>query len=323
MKKLGLILCAVSGAALLNTACRSDSGTTDSGSTDTGLITPADATTGSNPDAANSNPGMDATTGNADATSPTPDGGTTGQMTTVQNAMANTANFNLKTITISNAVAIATSSSANGPYGDVYIQDIVPAAAGPGIHVHISKNDATVNNVPFPNVGDVMTITGRFSNFDGSWELASSTTHHVAMSITITTPATGMVSGGAYPPAGMALTGTAAGAYNHNNLHAHDDQVGNVVKIPGPLTVTATRGFVNTSSTGTTRTEGFAITGGVWVDDKWVYKDCIKTLDGGVLDLTNGITGVWDRYQDYYASPNHDSPKFPVLQPVHCGDVNR
>jgi hypothetical protein len=69
---------------------------------------------------------------------------------------------------------------------------------------------------------------------------------------------------------------------------------------------------------------GFEVMGGLWVDDSNVYTNCIKTLglDGGVLPLANGLSGVWDHYQDYYSgTAQMPAPVVPVLIPQNCHDL--
>ena len=82
-----------------------------------------------------------------------------------------------------------------------------------------------------------------------------------------------------------------------------------------------------------THPEGFEVTGGIWVDDSDIYASCHSSwnLPAGCSStttpchpaMTNGVTGVWDRYQDYYSgSASNPAPVVPVLIPMSCADVN-
>jgi hypothetical protein len=120
----------------------------------------------------------------------------------------------------------------------------------------------------------------------------------------------------------MPLMANTTSEYAHTMTGAHPEQVGNVLVFSGPMTVTNSAAFVNTNNDGGTHTEGFEVTGGLWVDDSFIYKSCIQPLDGGVLNLPNGIRGVWDRYQDYYAgTAANPAPTVPVLYPTSCADL--
>jgi hypothetical protein len=130
----------------------------------------------------------------------------------------------------------------------------------------------------------------------------------------------GTVMSGALPPAGNPIAISNSSEYAHTMTDAHPEQVGNVVTFPGPLQVTNSAAFVNTNSDGGTRTEGFEVTGGIWVDDTFIYRNCLS--DAGV-NLSNGIRGVWDRYQDYYSgTAMSPAPTVPVLYPMSCSDVS-
>src|SRR5207244_1552424 len=111
----------------------------------------------------------------------------------------------------------------------------------------------------------------------------------------------GRAAGGAYTPAGAPINASAPMDYAHAALDNHAEQVGNVIQFSGPLSISNAAAFVQTNRDGGTHPEGFEITGGLWVDDSYVYRDCIAPLDGGVPNLARGIRGVWDRYQDFYA----------------------
>jgi hypothetical protein len=139
---------------------------------------------------------------------------------------------------------------------------------------------------------------------------------------------TGHSSGGAESPAGSPVSVATANQaeYVHSASNPHPEQLGQVLAFGGvSVTNTAPTGFTKTGSDGGGAVpEGFEITGGVWVDDSNVYYDCIKPLDGGVngLSLPNGVKGVWDRYQDYYAgTAQNPAPIVPVLVPLTCSDL--
>jgi hypothetical protein len=222
----------------------------------------------------------------------------------------------LHAVAVKDAVVVAATSYASGSstIGTFYVQD---ADGGPGIAVYHGKYDTTL----FPAVGDVVTVSGHFSTFDGSLQISSSTKYMTTLSVTKT--GTGTSTGGAYAPAGTPILLTSTDGYSHATTGAHADQRGNVLQFAGPLTVTDPSAFVNTDSDGGTKTEGFEVTGGLWVDDTNVWYDCIRPLDGGTLDLTNGIRGVWDGYEDFNGgTSSHPAATVPVLVPLTCADLS-
>jgi hypothetical protein len=315
-----LAICALAAG----TGCRSDN-------TGTGF----DAT-GGQPDAANSNHdannngnqdgssnNQDASQNGMDATTSNPDASTNFTVTTVQNAVNN---YTAATdIEVDNVVIVAenhyTSTTNGGTVGTFWIQD-VGAAAGPGLSVYHSSNDSTMfpTAVGTSAVGYVVNIKGHLSKYSGDLQISSHSKTGVALSITVVSM-NGTTMGGAESPAGNPITVANAADYAHTNTNAHPEQVSNVIKFGGPLTVTNAMAFVSTGSDGGTKPEGFEITGSIWVNDSIVYHDCLKTLDGGVmgLNLNNGIRGVWSRYSDYYSSMN--PPTYPVLTPTQCSDL--
>jgi hypothetical protein len=196
-----------------------------------------------------------------------------------------------------------------------YLQD--PGATGPGLSVYSGARDTA----PVPNIGDMVSVTGRLSYYDGALQLASSSRYAVTLQTTINANG-GTTGGGAYPPAGSPLSATGMSGYASSLSNPHPEQVGNVLVFSGQLSVTNSSAFVRTDRDGGVHTEGFEINGSLWVDDTFIYKDCIAPLDGGVLNLPTGIRGVWDRYQDYYAGTTaNPAPTVPVLYPMSCADL--
>jgi hypothetical protein len=135
---------------------------------------------------------------------------------------------------------------------------------------------------------------------------------------------------GAMPPAGTPtiVKNEDVADYAHDNLSAHPELLGTVIQFEGPLTVTNKKpdGLVETveNDDGSTKTNGrgFEITGGIWVDDDAIYAACIKTLPDGTPDLTNGIRGVWERYNDFYGgTAANPAPTYSVLKPLNCDDI--
>ncbi len=204
-----------------------------------------------------------------------------------------------------------------------YIQD---PTGSEGFAVYRSCHDGATSALP--NVGDIVTVSGYLADFDSSLQISSSAANMIAETITITGSG-GMATSGAYPPAGMpidvAMADQAGYAHDVPGLNPHPEQVGMALHFAG-VTV-ANRyplGFTSTSSDGGIITEGFQLSNGVWVDDTYVYHDCIKPLgDAGITSLPNGIKGMWDRYQDYYGyNPDGGySPTVPVLIPMTCADL--
>jgi hypothetical protein len=311
MKQTGLILTALATTALVNVACSSYTGSLDSG---------PDVAFGMDSGTPDSGPGADASTPDAGAISVT-------QALQMYTALKG------KQITVSNAVVVATAGGAPGSSGTFWIEDA--AAAGAGFSVYHGKSDTGT----FPAIGDIVTVSGRFNVFDGQTQIAASAKYGIALNVQVTNQNhSGMAASGAgaYAPAGAPIALSSPTGYEHSNdpNTTHPEQVGNVLKFSGPLTATTASGFIATvpvdaGSPGVdggfkTHPEGFMF-GNVWVDDSLVYKSCILPLDGGVPDLTHGVTGVWDRYQDYYSgSSANPAPVVPVLilTKGDCTDLN-
>jgi hypothetical protein len=296
----------------------------------------SDAGTNTHPDATvlDAAPGVDATTGNPDAAS-NPDAAPVSYTTlTVANAVAMVGTT--KNVEIDNAVVVAENCYQSGgqTVGTFYLQDASPA--GPGLSVYRSSSDAT----PYPGscnpsgslVGAVVTVQGYLGTFDGSIQIsgkkAKGTNPAVPLVITVVNMTGGTVAGGAESPAGNPITAGTMSEYAHTLAPsaAHPEQVGNLIKFSGPLSITSSTtdpGPIETNSDGGIKPLGFSING-VWVDDDNVYTNCIKPkLDGGTIMNTitfpNGIQGMWDRYSDYYSSQN--PPTVPVLVPMNCNDL--
>jgi hypothetical protein len=255
----------------------------------------------------------------ADAmTPPSMDASVSGTVITIAQAIANPSQYASTPVTIADVVVIAASTpyvSATGTSLTLYVQD--SHAAGPGLAVYRGAHDTT----PLPNVGDLITVSGHLEAYNGVLQLASSSRTGITLSMTMNASGQRAI-GGAYPPAGGPIQATRSADYANTLSNNHASQIGNVIVFPGPLTVTNPAVFVQTSRDGGTHPEGFSVTGGLWVDDSLVYRSCIAPLDGGVLVLPNGIRGVWDRYQDYYAgSSANPAPTVPVLYPLECADL--
>jgi hypothetical protein len=252
-------------------------------------------------------------------------GMTTGTAITVATAVASASSYKNIPVQINNAVVIAAYSytaTTGNMAGTFYIQD---QTGGAGLGVYHGSKDTTT----FPAIGDVVSVTGRLSSFNGSLQISASTKYNIPLTVTKT--GTGTAMSGAYPPAGMPTAVANPSEYAHTKTGAHPEQIGTALKFAGPVTVTpgVPSGFVSTPSNadgGAPKPEGFAVTGDIWVDDSIVYHDCIKPLDGGTaaLNLSNGISGVWDRYQDYNAgSASSPAPTVPVLVPTSCKDLGQ
>ena len=219
----------------------------------------------------------------------------------------------LHAVSISNATVVAiyeakTNGSPNGK-GTFYIQD----GSGPGLAVYRGFNDTSA----LPKLGDKVNVKGHFTKYNGIFEIVGKT--GTAAGVTYSHPLTIEV----------LESGTAPAPETFDPAKANDtDMIGHVVKIDGPLEITDADALVMTSTADggtTTRPAGFKITGDVLVNDTYVYYDCIKPLQGGVggLSFPNGIRGVWDRYQDYWAgSAQERAPTVPVLYPMSCEDLN-
>ena len=228
-------------------------------------------------------------------------------ITTIANAVTNSAS--LHSVEVDNATVVAAHSYVSGSatVGTFYIQD----GSGPGLAVYHGKSDLDA----FPAVGDLVTVKGHLSHYSGSLQISSSTKWATKLSITIVTPG-----GGTVP---LPVTGLNASDYASTG-DAHADQVGHVLQFNGPLTVTTANAIVSTDTDGGTKPQGYEVTGGLIVDDNMVYHDCIKTLDGGVagIDMSHGVRGVWDGYQDYNAgTKTNPAPTVQVLYPMTCGDL--
>jgi hypothetical protein len=297
-----LYLAGLLAGSFLFVACRSDT----TNLADTGTGSPPDS--GTVPD---TGPAMN------------PDSGTTMTMPTklsVRDAFAMfSAGTAPKNVTVENVVVVAENHyvdmSTGTTVGTFYLMD--KETSGPGLAAYHSKNDMTA----YPQVGDLVTVNGWLSKFDGSLQLSTKS----GVTLSVTKNGSGTVTGGAETPAGMPIAAASPAAYSHAMADNHPDQIGNVLKFSGALTVSNMAAFFTTQAMDAGATpRGFEITGGLWVDDQFVYHDCIKplNLDGGVLPLQNGIVGVWDRYIDYYmTTPPGTGPAVPVLRPTTCKDL--
>ena len=213
-------------------------------------------------------------------------------------------------------VAVGTPRDTDGSI-DFWIQD-EGTDAGTGIDVVKTPGETFA----VPVVGDVVTVSGYVARKDGLLNIAASVAQNITLDVTIDS-SSGTVAGGAYPPAGTPIMESTTTSYDHTTTNAVPHQLGNVLQFAGPLTVTMDRALLLTGVDGGTRPVGFEVTGGMYVYDDLISKNC---LDAGVpaLTLTNGISGVWGRYQD----PNGTGvdgggvPIYPVLIPVGCGDLN-
>jgi hypothetical protein len=232
----------------------------------------------------------------------------------------------LHSVEIDNVVVVAANiyTGTSGTSETFYIQD---PTGGAGLGVYKGSKDTTVQTV---NVGDVVNVAGHLSSYNGSLQISTSTKYATPLAVTVVSAGTGHATSGAYPPAGSPtqISAASSDAYDHNSAAANPTQVGTVLKIAGPLAVTDRypAGFVATDSDGGTKPQGFGVGlpdgGEIWVEDGFVYDTCIKPLDGGTLDLSAGITGVWDRYQDYYGGTTaNPAPTYSVLIPFGCSDL--
>jgi hypothetical protein len=200
-----------------------------------------------------------------------------------------------------------------------YIQDDHAPAGSPGIAVFKSCRDVPLT---LPNVGDLVTVTGRFGLFDGSLQLAGSAKYMILEQLAVTGSG-GTSSSGAYLPAGTPVA-IAASDMSYAHLAAggdpHPEQLGQALSFSN-VTVTNRNpmGFTSTSIDGGSTTAGFELSNGVWVDYSLIYNDCIAPLpaDAGIA-LPNGIRGFWDRYHDFYQPL---APTVPVLFPMTCADL--
>jgi hypothetical protein len=255
----------------------------------------------------------------------------------VNDAVSNLALYSGNCVNVTGAVVVAAAKPYAGTSGCVgnmqvetfYIQD---RAGSQGVGVFKScKDDVT----PLPNVGDVVSVSGRLAKFDSSLQISSSTKYGIALTLSLDAVDAGRVPAGhgAVPPAGTPIEiSTANGAqYAHTLNDPHPEQVGEVLHFSG-VTVTdryPPNFIVSKADGGTPTTRGFELNNGVWVDDSIVYYDCIRTLpvDGGI-PLPNGVRGVWDRYNDFYGSVRDPdsgvytpAPTVPVLVPLTCADL--
>jgi hypothetical protein len=309
---LSAALLALSACSL--TPASSDAGTTKS---DGGTATVADG-------------GDTTTSSDAGDTTTTTDGGNTPAefvKTTIAEAVANGDACNtpnrppvcFRAIEVSNVVVVAEHhyTGSTGVTGTFYVQD----GNGPGLAVFKKGSDVA----EFPSVGDTVNVKGHFSEYSGIFEISSSTRYSHPLTIEIVSKGSGRVPGGAMPPAGAPYAVAAPAEFAHDSATPHPELRGHVVQFNGPLTITNTRALVTTDTDGGTKPTGFEVSGGVRVNDSHVYYDCIKSLDGGVgaLDLSNGIRGVWDRYQDFNGGTSQNpAPTVPVLYPMNCADLN-
>ncbi|MBI2376183.1 MAG: hypothetical protein HYV07_19475 [Deltaproteobacteria bacterium] len=322
-----LVACDSAGDRRTSTSRRSDSGPQTN--VDAGFV-PLDAQTGDAlPVASDSGaPNIDASSGrdasapNADAAAPdavgldaeASDSGPT--VTSIASAIANEASLGSVPVRLEHVVVAATARDNRYPaQGTFFVQHT--GAAGPGLAVYKSNTDPG----NFPAVGDIVTITGHLYRYSGLLELEGST----SIPLEIVLEGTGgRVSGGAMPPAGGPFGPALAAEYDHQLLSAHSEQLGNVVSIAGPLSVTNPSALVRTDRDGGVRPQGFEVTSRVMINDTFVYRECISALPGGVLDLdlSRGIRGVWAQYQDYFAgSPSAPAPLVPVIYPTSCTDL--
>ncbi len=299
------------------------------GSTSNGGGTHAGGGTASSGGGTASNGGGTASSGGGTASS----GGGTGTgggtsancpTVTVAEGFNNVANQNT-CVTISGAVVIAASTPfmsttstcvGNAMEETFYIQD-------PGGSIGIGVFKSCKDNVTaLPVVGDIVTVSGRLAVFDGSLQISSSTKYSTVLTLTDT--GSGGHATNAYTPAGTPLAVTAGNeagyAHDASGGNPHPDQIGMALHFANVTFGSRTpAGFVSTGSDGGGITPaGFSLTNGIWVDDSLVYYDCLKPLgaDAG-LALPNGVTGVWDRYVDYYGT----NTPIPVLVPMTCSDI--
>jgi len=222
-------------------------------------------------------------------------------------------------VTILDAVVVALDASATS--ANFWIQD---PNGGRGVLVYRGKNDTA----PIPAVGDLISVCGRLKHYNGPFEITSATTASPPSALSIVIKShEGRTTGGAYPPAGTPRASNPSD-FAMNVPDNQPDVIGHVLKFAGPLETTDARAimYTTTGADGGTysRPEGFAVTGGLVVNDQNVYSSCMKQADGGVLStFPNGIRGVWDRYQDFNAgSADSPAPTVPVLYPITCADLN-
>lgn len=246
--------------------------------------------------------------------------------TVVTVAEAISSGGSLHSVEIDNVVVIAANiyTDSNGTSETFYIQD---PSGGAGISVYKGTKDTTV---PTTNVADVVNVAGHLSSYNGAIQISTSTKYATPVSVTIVSRGTGHATSGAYPDAGTPTLIPLAneGAYDHNSADSNPTQVGTVLQFAGPLAVTDRYppGFVSTNEDGGTEPQGFGVAigdgGELWVEDGYIYDTCLKTLDGGVADISGGIQGVWDRYQDYYGGTEaNPAPTYSVLIPFYCSDL--
>lgn len=244
------------------------------------------------------------------------DGGGPAETLSVADAVAREADLKNVTVKVAGVVTALRqfTATSGGVGGSFYIMDA--GTAGRGIQVFKGSSDPQA----LPAIGDKVEVSGRLSRFSGVLQLASSSARGIALTIT-KVGSDGTVTGGAYPPAGTLLEKSI------EDLQAtgSDAYYGNAVHIAGPLEVTNPTALRATNADGGSTTAGFEVTGGFMVNNGYVYQSCIKGLDGGnsALDLSTGITGVFDVYQDFYAGTAADpAPQQKVLYPHVCSDVN-
>jgi hypothetical protein len=244
------------------------------------------------------------------------DAGPTLTMTTVS-AIVMAGRTGPKYVEVDTSIVVAVHDYSTGA-SQFYIQD--EGVTGPGLAVLHAKTDTA----PIPAVGDIVSVTGVVGVRDGVLGIGSGTELGVALAVSVIRTG-GTATGGAYAPAGTPITETSTGDYAYTNHDALPRQVGNVLQFSGPLSVTSPKAFFLTGADGGTDYVGFEVTGGLWVFDEYLRQSgCLHNVDGGVgsLDLSNGITGVWDRFQDPNGTGDGGNAIYPVLYPVQCSDVN-
>jgi predicted extracellular nuclease len=244
------------------------------------------------------------------------DAGTTPAANSVQGVLGG--GTTARAAEVDNAVVIAAysyTSTAGATSGTFYLQDQGPNSST-GIEVYVASTDA----VTFPSVGDIVTVKGYLSIYSASVQIASSKSPATPLVVT-NTGSGGMSSSGAYSPAGSPTMVSSTTGYAATVTNAHAEQLGTAIQFAGPLTVSSMTapGLIHTKADGGTVSEGFEITGGVYVYDANTYFNCMKgqASDGGTLypTLTTGIRGVWSRYQD-----GTTGKVYPVLIPMDCSD---
>jgi len=172
-----------------------------------------------------------------------------------------------------------------------------------------------------------VTVKGRLAKYDGSLQIAAYALDNIPLDVRVTMAGggDGQAMSGAYPPAGSPTVVSAAhqAEYGYTAVNAHPEQLGTALQFTVTTVVEAPPYFTYTSPDGGVSPEGFQIDDGVWVDDSNIYSSCIKPiLDGGPLMLS-GVTGMWDRYQDYYGvGPDGGyAHVYPVLVLQQCSDL--